>query len=146
VKSDWTYRRCIAPATGWGGERTALINQLRAILLERGTVIAQERRNLERELDAMLGEEEGLAVSQRLRMLIEDMREEWRALDSRITAFDDEFAARAKNDEGARRLATILISIADMLPSANQRHAASSHVRDGLGIPQESDSRAVGVS
>jgi len=89
------------------GERTALINQLRAILLERGTVIAQGRRNLERELDAMLGEEEGLAVSQRLLMLIKDMREEWRVLDSRITAFDDEFAARAKNDEAARRLATI---------------------------------------
>jgi len=89
------------------GERTALINQLRAILLERGTVIAQGRRNLERELDAMLGEEEGLAVSQRLLMLIKDMREEWRVLDRRIAAFDDEFAARAKNDEAARRLATI---------------------------------------
>jgi len=89
------------------GERTALINQLRAILLERGTVIAPGRRNLERELDATLCEEEGLAVSQRLLMLIKDMREEWRVLDSRITAFDDEFAARAKNDEAARRLATI---------------------------------------
>jgi transposase len=73
------------------GERTALINQLRAILLERGTVIAQGWRNLERELDLMLCEEPGLAVSQRLRMLIKD----------------DEFAARAKNDEAARRLATI---------------------------------------
>jgi transposase len=31
------------------GERTALINQLRAILLERGIVIAQGRRNFERE-------------------------------------------------------------------------------------------------
>lgn len=84
-----------------------MINQLRAILLERGTVIAQVRRNLERELDAMLDEEEGLAVSQRLRMPIEDMREEWRVLDRRIAAFDDEFAAHAKNDEeppGAWRL------------------------------------------
>ena len=88
-------------------ERTALINQLRAILRERGTVIAQVRRNLERELDAVLGEEEGLAVSQRLHMLIEDMREEWRVLDRRIATFDDEFAAHAKNDEAARCLATI---------------------------------------
>jgi transposase len=61
----------------------------------------------ERELDAMLCEEQGLAVSPRLRMLIEDMWEEWRVLDRRIAAFDDEFAARAKNDEAARRLATI---------------------------------------
>ncbi|MFZ0495242.1 MAG: IS110 family transposase [Methylocella sp.] len=89
------------------GERTALINQLRAILLERGTVIAQGRRNLERELDAMLREEQGLAVSPRLRMLIEDMREEWRVLDRRIAAFDDEFAAHAKSDDAARRLAAI---------------------------------------
>jgi transposase len=70
------------------GERTALINQLRAILLERGIVIAQGRRNFERELDAMLCEEQGLAVSPRLRMLIEDIREEWRVLDRRIAAFD----------------------------------------------------------
>src|SRR3979490_2741001 len=63
------------------GERTALINQLRAILLERGIVIAQGRRNLERELDAMLCEEQGLAVSPRLRKLIEGIREEWRGLD-----------------------------------------------------------------
>ena len=40
-----------------------MINQLRAILLERGIVIAQGRRNLEHELDAMLCEEDGLAVS-----------------------------------------------------------------------------------
>src|ERR1700726_4809639 len=89
------------------GERTALINQLRAILLVRGIVIAQGRRNLERELDAMLCEEQGLAVSPRLRKLIEGIREEWRGLDRRIAAFDDEFAARAKTDEAARRLATI---------------------------------------
>jgi transposase len=36
-----------------------------------------------------------------------DQREEWRDLDQRIVAFDDEFAARAKADEAARRLATI---------------------------------------
>ena len=84
-----------------------MINQLRAILLERGIVIAQGRRNLEHELDAMLCEEDGLAVSPRLRMLIEGIREEWRGLDQRIAAFDDEFAARAKTDEAARRLATI---------------------------------------
>jgi transposase len=39
--------------------------------------------------------------------LVEDMRVEWRELDRRIEAFDDEFAARARTDETARRLATI---------------------------------------
>jgi transposase len=64
------------------GERTALINELRAILPEQGTVIARRRRNLERELEAMLCEENGLTVSQRLLMPIEDMREEWLAIRS----------------------------------------------------------------
>ena len=35
------------------------------------------------------------------------MRTEWRELDRRIAAFDTEFAARARNDADARRLATI---------------------------------------
>ena len=35
------------------------------------------------------------------------MRSEWAELDRRIGAFDDEFAARAKADDAARRLATI---------------------------------------
>lgn len=89
------------------GKRTALINQLRAILLERGIVIAQRQRDLERGFDAMLCEEGALTVSQRLRTLIEGMREEWRALDQRIATLDDEFAVHAKTDEATRRLATI---------------------------------------
>jgi transposase len=88
------------------GERTALINQLRAVLLERGLVAPQGRRKLEQRLEQWLSEE-GLALSQRIRSLIEDMRAEWQMLDRRIGAFDDEFAARARSDEAARRLATI---------------------------------------
>jgi hypothetical protein len=42
-----------------------------------------------------------------VRALINDMREEWCALDHRICAFDNEFAARAREDERARRLTTI---------------------------------------
>src|SRR6201997_5772011 len=40
------------------GERTALINQLRAVLLERGITIPQGRRKLEKHVDALLAEEE----------------------------------------------------------------------------------------
>src|SRR3977135_1736436 len=36
------------------GERTALLNQLRAVLMERGITIAQGRRKLEQHLTAML--------------------------------------------------------------------------------------------
>ena len=89
------------------GERTALINQLRAVLLERGLVVPQGRRKLEQHLAAMLDEGGEVPFSPRVRALIEDMRAEWRELDRRIGAFDDEFAARARTDEAARRLATI---------------------------------------
>jgi len=88
------------------GERTALINQLRAILLERGITVAQGRYRLERELgdiDAQAGE----ALSQRICMLIEDMRARWLELDHRIAEFDKELAEWARNDEAARRLMTI---------------------------------------
>jgi transposase len=40
-------------------------------------------------------------------MLINDMQSEWGELDRRIHAFDNEFAARAREDEDTRRLATI---------------------------------------
>src|SRR5215204_5054286 len=56
------------------GERTALINQLRAILLERGLVIPQGRRKLEQRLAEMLADGEVLAISARMRILIEDMQ------------------------------------------------------------------------
>jgi transposase len=89
------------------GERTALINQLRAILLERGITVPQGRRKLEQHLAMLLAEDGGAALGARMRMLVEDMRAEWRELDRRIGAFDDEFAAQARSDEAARRLATI---------------------------------------
>jgi transposase len=93
------------------GERTALINQLRAVLLERGFTAPQGRRKLEQALTVLLDERGELppsfALSPRVRTLVEDMRAEWAELDRRIAAFDDEFAAIAKSDATARRLATI---------------------------------------
>jgi len=87
-------------------ERTALINQLRALLLERGVVLPQRRRALLTWLDApVAGEPDPL--SPRLRLLVADMRAEWAELDRRIGVFDDEFAACARTDEAARRVATI---------------------------------------
>lgn len=88
------------------GERTALINQLRAFLLERGMTAPQGRRKLERFLEALLAEEQ-LSLSPRTRLLVEDQRAEWRELDRRISAFDDEFAEAACSDEQARLLTTI---------------------------------------
>ena len=88
------------------GERTALINQLRAVLLERGITIPQGRRRLEKHLaETLTGEE--LRLSPRIRSLLEDMQAEWRELDRRIERLDDEFAAQVKTDDAAKRLASI---------------------------------------
>jgi transposase len=87
-------------------ERTALINQLRALLLERGITVPQGRRKLELHLEGPLAEER-VPLSPRTRLLIEDMRAEWRELDRRISAFDEEFARQARTDEAARLLTTI---------------------------------------
>jgi transposase len=94
------------------GERTALLNQLRAVLLERGVVAPQGRRKLEAALAELLdgtaaAEGRQAPLSPRIRALVEDMRAEWAGLDRRIEGYDDEFAARAKADAAARRLATI---------------------------------------
>jgi transposase len=88
------------------GERTALINQLRAFLLERGIIVPQGRRKLQRHIETLLGAEE-VSFSRRTRALIEDQQAEWRELDRRIVAFDEEFALQARTDETARLLTTI---------------------------------------
>jgi transposase len=86
------------------GDRTALINQLRAVLLERGITVAQGRRKLERHLAGLNGPE---GLSQRMRVLIEDMRLQWSELDRRIAELDKELAEWVRNEEAARRLMTI---------------------------------------
>jgi transposase len=89
------------------GERTALINQLRAILLERGITIPQGRRKLQRRLAAMIDQEGGLSLSPRMQVLVEDMRAQWAELDRRIEALDDEMVQNARSDATARRLLSI---------------------------------------
>jgi hypothetical protein len=89
------------------GHRTALMNQMRSILLERGIVVPQGRRRLLDALQALSDQPDGSGVGPRVRLLLDDMLDQWRGLDRRISALDDEFAAMARNDPAARRLATI---------------------------------------
>ncbi len=75
-------------------ERTALINQLRALMLERGIAVPQGRCKLARYLPEILADERN-GLGPRLRQLIEDIREEWRSIDQRIKGYDDELALGA---------------------------------------------------
>lgn len=89
------------------GERTALINQLRAVLLERGIIVPQGKRKLEQYLVGLMQERQERGLSARMRMLIADMRAQWQELDRRIAAFEAEFVSYAKESDDARRLITI---------------------------------------
>ena len=89
------------------GERTALINQLRAILLERGFVAPQGKRKFEQFLSVLMDERGGADLSPRIIVLVADARAQWAELDQRISAFDAEFVRWVKENEEARRLTTI---------------------------------------
>lgn len=69
------------------GQRTVLMNQMRSLLLKRGITIAQGRRKLQ---DALVGvfNTETPVVNAKVRQLLEDMQEQWRSLDQRITSFE----------------------------------------------------------
>ncbi len=138
-------------------ERTALINQLRAILLERGIIVLQGKRKLEQYLTAFVEEPEGMRLSPRIRMLLADVRGQWLELDRRIAVFDKEFAAFAKQSEDARRLTTIPgvgVTIASALIAAVGNAETFEHGRDlaawlGL-VPRQSTTggkpRLLGIS
>ena len=85
------------------GERTALINLLRAVLLERGIVVPQGKRKLEQFLAVLMDEQGGAGLSPRMITLVADARAQWAELDRRIAAFDTEFIRWTKENEDARR-------------------------------------------
>jgi transposase len=89
------------------GERTALINQLRAILLERGVVVAKGKRNLKTFLASLSEGTDDHGLSMRMRSLIVDMHAQWMELNRRIRGFDAEFLTFLRQSEDARLLGTI---------------------------------------
>ncbi|RYC28896.1 IS110 family transposase [Lichenibacterium minor] len=88
------------------GDRTSLMNQMRSLLLERGHIVAQGRAKLAVALAELLYAKERVLAA-RIHELIVDMRRQWVALDERIKAFDAEFTAAAKAQDGAKRLLSI---------------------------------------
>lgn len=87
-------------------QRTTLINQVRAILLERGLVFAVGRCKLERALDVLLSERE-IGLSPRMHQLVAELRDEWKTLDTKIAALNAEFVSLARQNLAMRRLTDI---------------------------------------
>ena len=86
--------------------RTGLINQIRGILLERGIMVPKGKYHLARHLPEILSNEAS-GLSPRIQRLLEELKEEWRALDDRIADLDAEFLVVARQSDATKRLIEI---------------------------------------
>jgi transposase len=87
-------------------QRTGIINQIRAFLLERGIAVRQGQRFLRAELPRILATPTDV-LSPRMVRVIEDLASDWRRLDERIETLSSEIEALARDDSGCVRLMTV---------------------------------------
>jgi transposase len=88
------------------GQRTGIINQIRAFLLERGIAVRQGLRFLRAELPGILATRTDV-LSPRMLRVIEDLAGDWRRLDMRVEGLSSEIEALARQDKGCARLMSV---------------------------------------
>jgi transposase len=86
--------------------RTAVINQIRGFLLERGIIVRQGLRFLRQQLPDILAKRTEV-LSPRLVRIVTDLAGDWRQLDERIEVVTDEIETLAKSDDNCRRVMTV---------------------------------------
>src|SRR5260221_8674636 len=91
------------------GQRTGIINQVRAFMLERGIAVRQGLRFLRAELPGILATRTD-ALSPRMLRILEDLLANWRPLDARIEDLSSEIEALARQDKGCERLMSVRAS------------------------------------
>ncbi len=87
-------------------ERTAVVNQMRALLLEHGIVVPVGRALFARRLPDILEDAEN-GLSARMRQILMRLRERWQALDKEIESVSAEIHQIAHDSELCRRMATV---------------------------------------
>src|SRR6201989_120113 len=87
-------------------QRTGIINQIRAFLLERGVAVRQGLRFLRLELPDILAKRSDV-LSPRMVRILEDLSADWRRLDARIEGLSDEIETFAHQDQHCERLMTV---------------------------------------
>jgi transposase len=85
-------------------QRTGVINQIRAFLLERGIAVRQGFRALRTAMPLVLATDK---LSPRMIRIIEDLCTDWRYLDGRIATVSNEIETLSEQDDGAKRLMTV---------------------------------------
>ncbi len=87
-------------------QRTGIVNQIRAFLLERGVAVRQGLRFLRNELPSILAGPSD-ALSPRMVRVLEGLAGDWRRLDERIEDLSNEIEAIARRDAGCERLISV---------------------------------------
>jgi transposase len=87
-------------------QRTGIINQIRAFLLERGVAVRQGLRFLRAELPRLLATPPDV-LSPRMVRIIEDLAGDWRRLDDRVEGLSSEIQSIARQDSGCERLMSV---------------------------------------
>jgi len=87
-------------------QRTGIINQIRAFMLERGIAVRQGIGFLRTELPTILATRPD-ALSSRMLRVIEELAGDWRRLDQRINGLSGEIEALARQDQACSRLMTV---------------------------------------
>jgi transposase len=88
------------------GQRTGIINQIRAFLLDRGIAVRQGLRFLRAELPGILAKRTDV-LSPRMVHIIEGLADDWHRLDERIEGLSSEIGALACQDPACDRLMTV---------------------------------------
>src|SRR5436305_3225818 len=86
--------------------RTAVINQIRGFLLERGLSFAKGPANLRNRMPAILEDAEQ-NITPRMRMLLDQIWQEWKRLENDIAIISDEIERISNEDEACQRLRQI---------------------------------------
>jgi len=87
-------------------QRTAVINQIRAFLLEYGLPVKEGRPSLSSSLPSIL-EDGANGLSHRMRQLIAQLREHWANIDMQISEYTHEIELAARRSDDCQRLLTI---------------------------------------
>jgi transposase len=90
----------------WIGRRTAVINQIRCLLLERGFTVPQGPTHLRERLPGILENEDG-RLSRIVITLIRELCGEWLELEGRIDRTDEQISLFARDNDACQRLQTI---------------------------------------
>jgi transposase len=87
-------------------QRTGVINQIRAFLLERGVAVRQGLRFLRVELPIIIAARSDV-LSPRILRVVEELASDWRRLDARIDGLSQQIEALARQDPACERLMTV---------------------------------------